>query len=500
MSVCHPKRRTKLLERISNESIYGIDAGVDPPIARIARINMYLHGDGGSRIYFADALDKDMAPEIGEEHEVRADRKELIAQLRAIEFDVVLTNPPFAMRYETINPEEARVLERYDLARREGGQLRPSLKSNVMFLERYRDVLKPGGKLLTVIDDTVLAGKELPFVREFIKDNFIIRAIISLHGDAFQRSGARAKTSILYLEKKRSQLENQPPKVFIAFATHIGVDDPTSQRTPEAEIIDRRQAADQEIAFIIKSFDEFRDGQVGPWGENGPWTVGSNRLSERMDAKYCAPIQGRFVKRWKSRGFEVTKLKELVVPVEGRTVVPSRQPDKIFRILAITYEGICRIDAEVLGRDLKYNEFVRVEEGDLVFSTINTVQGAIGIVNAKIAGALASTNYTVLRCINPNDTAYLWALLRTAEIRADMLAICTGFGRHYLYWPEFGEVDLPLLPTNKREIIQQKFNAAQAAEEQAKQLKADAMMLIVKNLDVESEESQDRLKACKPPR
>ena len=47
-----------LIDVIANECLYGIDYGQDPPLARIARINMYLHGDGGSRIYYADALDK----------------------------------------------------------------------------------------------------------------------------------------------------------------------------------------------------------------------------------------------------------------------------------------------------------------------------------------------------------------------------------------------------------------------------------------------------------
>ena len=47
-----------LIDRVANDCIYGIDFGKDPPLARIARINMYLHGDGGSRIYYADSLDK----------------------------------------------------------------------------------------------------------------------------------------------------------------------------------------------------------------------------------------------------------------------------------------------------------------------------------------------------------------------------------------------------------------------------------------------------------
>lgn len=47
--------RDEIEGAIKDERLFGIDAGKDPPVARIARINMYLHGDGGSHIYTADA-------------------------------------------------------------------------------------------------------------------------------------------------------------------------------------------------------------------------------------------------------------------------------------------------------------------------------------------------------------------------------------------------------------------------------------------------------------
>ena len=51
-----PGEGQSLNEQVANEALFGIDAGSNPPLARIARINMYLHGDGGSRIYAADGL------------------------------------------------------------------------------------------------------------------------------------------------------------------------------------------------------------------------------------------------------------------------------------------------------------------------------------------------------------------------------------------------------------------------------------------------------------
>src|SRR5690606_3580383 len=117
-------------------------------------------------------------------------------------FDLVLTNPPFSMDYSRDDPEERDILKDYELLTW-GGRERSALRSAVMFIERYHDLLRPGGRLLTVIDDGVLGGKKMGFVRDYIRERFIISAVISLHGDAFQRAGARVKTSILCLTKKR---------------------------------------------------------------------------------------------------------------------------------------------------------------------------------------------------------------------------------------------------------------------------------------------------------
>src|SRR6185436_3950441 len=113
--------REKLIDQISNESLYGIDFGKAPPIARIARINMYLHGDGGSRIYYADALDKSLATVPGQEVELTKDQEELKKAIdREIRFNCALTNPPFSMTKELANETEAHVLKQYDLAKIEG--------------------------------------------------------------------------------------------------------------------------------------------------------------------------------------------------------------------------------------------------------------------------------------------------------------------------------------------------------------------------------------------
>ena len=81
--------------------------------------------------------------------------------------DVVLTNPPFAKQYERNTEREAMILDDYEIAINEGGNKRPSLKSSLMFIERYYDLLKVEGRLVTVIDDGILSGRNYKWFPRF---------------------------------------------------------------------------------------------------------------------------------------------------------------------------------------------------------------------------------------------------------------------------------------------------------------------------------------------
>lgn len=107
---------------------------------------------------------------------------------------------------------------------------RASLSSSVMFIERYRVMLKRGGRLVTVIDDSLLGNSKHKDVRDFFRKDFLISAVVSLPGDAFQRSQARVKSSILVLRRKSGENDEQG-SVFMYYCTAVGVDDSPRQRS-----------------------------------------------------------------------------------------------------------------------------------------------------------------------------------------------------------------------------------------------------------------------------
>jgi len=248
-----PTDQEKLKKKIREQSLFGIDASEDD-IVPITRMNMYLHGDGGSHIFLADTLDKESYVESGTDNERKTEIQELKKILENQKFDVVLTNPPFSMKYEQSKPDEKRVLEQYGIATL-GGNLAKSLKSNIMFIERYHDLLKPGGKLLTVIDESVLntegQGKVMQKFREWLRERYIVRAIVSLPKNTFVNADAGVKTSVLYLTKKTSPSEKQP-KVFMAISNDVGHND-------AGRITDEKEGWG-DLGDILNSFRKFENG------------------------------------------------------------------------------------------------------------------------------------------------------------------------------------------------------------------------------------------------
>lgn len=239
-----------LKQRIREECLFGIDASEDD-IVPITRINMYLHGDGGSHIFLADTLDKELLVEKGLDQELANERKALQNLLGETKFDVVLTNPPFSMKYEQNKEDERRILDQYQIASL-GGKLATSLKSNIMFIERYHDLLKPGGKLLTIIDESVLntegQGKSMQRFRKWLREHFIIRAVISLPRNTFVNADAGVKTSVIYLTKRASPTEQQP-KVFMAISQDVGHND-----------TGRMTSIWGDLGEILESFKKYQNG------------------------------------------------------------------------------------------------------------------------------------------------------------------------------------------------------------------------------------------------
>lgn len=489
-------KRTEMLNEVANEAIFGIDAAQDPPLGRIARINMYLHGDGGSRVYMTDALRAVPAPSDTDTPEAKQDVQELRGLLEGgspLRFDLILTNPPFSMDYSRGAADEWAVLKDYEL-RTWGGKERASLRSAVMFIERYHALLKPGGRLLTVIDDGVLGSKKTAFVRAYIRDKFIINGIISLHGDAFQRAGARVKTSILCLTKKMDDGEEQP-SAFVYETRYVGLDD-VPARTPPSVADEARRKALEEIEIVAAAYSKYLHGG------RGPWLVKAEKLAGRLDAKNLNPWSvDRLAATWTHAGATTVKLSALVDPIENIIEV---KPDHYYTFLRISYEGFAEDGERRLGREISYAGKVgSAKAGDIVVSNISAVYRAICVLPREKETSLVTPEFTVLRIKRERaddiDAMYLWSVLRSSAVIAEWLAHSTGVGRHRVEWELLKQQSVPLLPpANQRAIGDLYRKAARLAQESAEAMEQAAGGIAT--LDLEGDMARDQMARAKPPK
>jgi type I restriction enzyme M protein len=485
------KERTDLLDEVANQAIFGIDAGRNPMVARIARINMYLHGDGGSRVYMTDALRHPPQPSATDSVEIKSEVQELRQELnKGLRFDAALTNPPFSMDYAVTVPEEKEVLETYDLASY-GGKKKQSLRSSVMFIERYWQLLRPGGRLITVIDDSVLGGKNYTEVREFIRDKFIIRGIISLHGDAFQRAGARAKTSVLYLTKRGDGEESQPA-AFVYESRYIGLDDVVPRTRPSVAEQARTNAL-AEIEEIALAFDAYMRGR------EGPWLVPATRLLGRLDAKFLRPWSvSELETKWREVGIHSDVLENLVDPVIEHITL---DPEKHYKFLRISYEGQAEYGEDALGREVSYSHVGTTRVGDIIVSNISAVYKAICVIPKGMDGLLVSNEFTVMR-LKPGvdaDPQYIWSVLRSTAVIAEWLSGASGVGRTRVDWEILRVQKIPLMPPTRQHEIGELYRSAEEHERQITRARQEAQAKLA-GLELEGEAALDRLTRAKPPR
>lgn len=96
----------------------------------------------------------------------------------------------------------------------------------ILFVERFIQLVKPGGWVAVIIPDGILSNSNAHYVRDFISSKSKVEAIVSLPRDTFKQAGTSAKTSILFLKKLEGN--EKPPfehRVFLATADKISKDE-----------------------------------------------------------------------------------------------------------------------------------------------------------------------------------------------------------------------------------------------------------------------------------
>ena len=481
-----------LRKDVAEGAIYGVDIAQEPNLARLARMNMYLHGDGGSSIYEVDFLDKKLNVPTHVTSEVRAETEQLREFFAANPHgfaDVVVTNPPFAKLYEKKTTREAAILGDYTLAQNE-----EKLRSSLMFFERYHDVMKVGARLVSIIDDGILSGQTYEDFRNYLRKKFLIRAVVSLPGDAFQRSQARVKTSIVILEKRDPAEKQEQGPVFRYACRYVGIDDPERQRTLPIDAVNRVKAK-EEIAVVSGLYKHFREGRL----TDPERLIPANELKDRLDVKTYEPT-GRMVQHWKDQGYVTEPIRNLMEPTSREERVSEDEGDDQVTYLVVGYDGFAREGDQIrLSEQKAKPNLIRVHTDDIVMSNINAVHGSVCVVPEHLDGMVVTTEFTIFRAKEGFDPRVVWALLRSPELRSEFLVSARGAGRTRVRWETIKDVLAPVPPKALGERIVKDLIAAEEGLRAAEKLRKDAQEAVENTMQLATEKAEATLQAFRPP-
>ena len=485
------REKKEIRENIKQNSVYGIDAGSNPAMYKIARMNMYLHGDGGSNIYYADSLNKNIGKIGNGDLEIDAQIEEIRTLLaNGLKFDVILSNPPFSLQYQRANKDQEAIINQYELSvDNETGTYADKIMSSIMFVERYKDLVTEDGIIIAIIDDSILSGSSYSSTRSYIRKSFIIKGIISLPGDAFQRSSARVKTSILILKKKKTG--EVQTDIFLAAAIYVGIEGKIAKRIG-IDTQNLRQNICSEIEEIKKKFKEYS------LGVKNEYVYPFDNCQDRLDVKFCVNDRGRRRAFWESIGKKTDIIGNILTEQNNRS--QKVDEDGSYQLLSVNYEGIVSEGELKDGRDISYTSLNKVQTWDILISNMGFGRGAIGIVPPYLNNCLVSNEYTILRAKDKESTVFYWNLLRTKEILGDVLASTTGMNRGRIKWDIIKNVVVPVYDkSDKVKMLAKEIDRFWKSQGLFRKVKDSLSSDISHTYRLDSEDSLKRWLAYKSP-
>jgi len=112
--------------------------------------------------------------------------------------------------FEHVPITEAMKEPEYGVGARETIKMAHGMPVEILFIERFFQLCKPGGWIAIIIPDGVLANSTYDYVRRFIVERAKVLGIVSLPRGTFKQAGTSAKTSILFLQKVKGKLLTLP--------------------------------------------------------------------------------------------------------------------------------------------------------------------------------------------------------------------------------------------------------------------------------------------------
>ena len=389
LSECDKTKEGSRYHKLCHEYFFGVDANAR--MARTSKMNMIMHGDGHVGVYLHDGLIN-------------------VGGVYDNNFDVILINPPFGAHVEKdmritssdipIDREKVlyeelfgseyiskvytpikeyaqeigkdkkigkRILELYQINNN---------STEILFIERCINLLKPGKRAGIVLPEGVLDNPALDRVRRFIESRAKILNITSIPADVFLSSGANIKPSLVFIEKfKDGEIQEKDYLLSVTKVNDAGI---SSTGLP---------SNNEELPIAAKEVASWLSGEVQ---SNMIYTKIVNRsdLSSWSVKSIFDTTSINYNPLYKKvRIGNVVSLNKDIICVEPN-IEYTRLTVKLFN------KGIQERDT-VMGALIGTKRQTRVKGGQFIISKIDGKSAAFGIVDSSLEGAIVTPDFLV---------------------------------------------------------------------------------------------------------
>lgn len=384
--------------KLCKDYFFGVDANVR--MARTAKMNMIMHGDGHVGVYLHDGL--------LDVKNVTKDR-----------FDVVLINPPYGVHVDrTAKDEDGKnVFREYKVSQS---------AAELLFVERVINLLKPGGRAGLVLPEGIFTNTNLKSFRKLIEGRAKILNITAMPPTVFLASGANVKPNLLFIRKFTEKEQKQHELNYNISVVKVNEN--------ELETV-----APQVRAFMdgkhIKDNESFR---VVDRGEMIDWAV--------------APLFAAPKVSFNSK-YPTVKLSDILTTSDEKIQI---QDDELYTRITVKLngKGITQRDC-VKGSEIGTKRQYVVHTGQLVVSKIDGKSGAMAIVPEEFDGAIVTPDFPVFNInINMVMPDYLLLVICHPAVLQRIMSTTSGStGRRRLSVPRFLAMQIALPSLNEQDIL-----------------------------------------------
>lgn len=341
--------------RLCHDYLFGVDANMR--MARTAKMNMIMHGDGHVGVYLHDGL-----LDIGKVVEGA--------------FDVILINPPFGVHIDRTQKNETgkSIDDMYELS---------SSNAEFLFIERCLRLLKPGGRAGLVLPEGLFNNKQASFarVREYVSSHARILGIVSIPADVFLASGANIKPSLLFIRKfsgvERESFTNHSNVAIMACEVNdaginsLGLPSNNNELKnlvePLRDWITKNTVPPTHDKIRMVLVDDMEDWNIHPFFSKRPVVFRKNMPTIRLS--------------------------EVLIPVHNWTILEN---DTLYmRITVKLFNNGIVLRDRVHGVEVGTKRQNIAHAGQLIVSKIDGKSGAFGFLPKELDGAIVTQDFPV---------------------------------------------------------------------------------------------------------